>query len=177
MIKYSPMRQHLSSTESSVRRQLVMPESPHQPPFQSWHGGAAGGSRVRDRVRVRPLLILEARAELSETSPGYWTRGFIMLHTAGQLPLVSDGCWNSMDRRTALACPPGSWQGLLRGTAARVALIGTVGLYARTGDELSPPNSADCPLLVKLVALHRPLVLGPKTSRQHQSFRPTRAPS
>jgi hypothetical protein len=111
--------------------------------------------------RVRPLLILEPQTELSEPTlggeqrnllvSGLLDQGFTMLRTAGQFPPPADGWLLELDAAGGrLLAPdhtvvydgpldrPGSWQEMVRRTGACVALIGTVGLYAHSDDELAP---------------------------------------
>ncbi len=110
--------------------------------------------------RVRPLLILEPKTELSEPTAGGEQRNLLMaglleqsfalLRTAGQLPAPADGWLLQLTPSAArLLTPndtvaydgpvdqPGSWLDLVLRAHACVVLIGTIGLYAYSGEEMT----------------------------------------
>jgi hypothetical protein len=132
-------------------------------PSAAGFGGMLSKSAVLEYAtepRVRPLLILEPKIELSEATAGgeqmnlllsgLLDRGFTMLRTAGQLPALADG-WLlqftpgagrllAPDDAVAFEGPlsqPASWIQLVRRSQACVVLVGTIGLYARADEDMT----------------------------------------
>lgn len=81
---------------------------------------------------------------------GLLEQGLTLLRTLGQLPAPADGCLLEVGAAAArLLAPddtiahdgpitrPGPWLRLVRRAQACVLLVGTIGLYARTGDEMT----------------------------------------
>jgi hypothetical protein len=113
--------------------------------------------------RVRALLILEPAMELSERSAGGEQRnllisglleqGFTVLRTGGENPRPADGWLVQLTPDAArLLAPDGSvayegglvqprpWLKLVRRAHACVVLIGTIGMYASPGEEMTAQN-------------------------------------
>jgi hypothetical protein len=135
-------------------------------PDAAGFGGMLSKSAVLEYAtepRVRPLLILEPKTELSEPTlggerrnllvSGLLDQGFTMLRTAGQFPARAGGWLLQLDAAAGrLLAPdhavvydgpldrPSSWRELVGRVGACVVLIGTVGLYAHPDDELSPAD-------------------------------------
>lgn len=125
-------------------------------------GGMLSKSAVLEfatEPRVRPMLILEPKTELSEPTAGgepvnllvarLLDQGFTLLRTAGHLPAPADGWLLEVtaaagrllapDDTIAYEGPvtqPGPWLHLVRRAHACVVLAGTIGLYAHTNDEM-----------------------------------------
>jgi hypothetical protein len=132
-------------------------------PGAAGFGGMLSKSAVLEYAtepRVRPLLILEPKTELSAATAGgeqmnlllsgLLDRGFTMLRTAGQFPAVADG-WLlqftagagrllAPDDSVAYEGPlsqPASWIHLVRRSQACLVLAGTIGLYALADDDMT----------------------------------------
>jgi hypothetical protein len=110
---------------------------------------------------VRPLLLLEHRVEAARLTPGgerisvtmaaVLRRGLALMSTDGEMPDLAEG-WELLrpDRASALLLVPGGevaydggcdqpdeWARLVDAVGACVVLVGTIGLYAISGEELT----------------------------------------